>query len=261
MNGNKILGFGIAAGLLAISASARADSVIERIAMAVLAEKFGIDTREIVTLQQQTRLPVYELSPILEGSYYFKQRPATVWQLREQGLGWGQIAQRVGMHPGTFNKLRNQGAFDRDRFWSTAYHDRFGTPNTQISVVRQRGGTFEDVLGAIVIGKLTNKPPQDIYTRYQTERSWATIASSQNVRFEQWQKVSAPVRTRYVLVTSNTKGKSDSDQRSAVKVREKDKSKGHGKKDDDHKGHSQGKGQGKGNGNGKGKSKGKGKGG
>lgn len=259
MNGNKILGFGIAASMLVLSASARSENILERIAIAVLADKFGIDTREIVTLQQQTRLPVYELSPILEGSYYFKQRPATVWQLREQGLGWGQIAQRVGMHPGTFNKLRNQGAFDRDRFWTTSYHDRFGTSNTQISVVRQRGGTLEDVLGAIVIGKLTNKPPQDIYTRYQTERSWMTIASSQNVRFEEWQRVSAPVRTRYVLVTSKSKSKSDSDHRSAVKVREKDKSKGYDKKDDNHKGHSQGKG--KGNGSGKGKSKGKGKGG
>lgn len=256
MNGNKILGFGIAAGMLALSASARSENILERIAIAVLADKFGIDTREIVTLQQQTRLPVYELSPILEGSYYFKQRPATVWQLREQGLGWGQIAQRVGMRPGQFNKLRNQGAFDRDRFWTTSYHDRFGTSNTQISVVRQRGGTLEDVLGAIVIGKLTNKPPQDIYTRYQTERSWMTIASSQNVRFEEWQRVCAPVRTRYSLSEYGAKRRSESGRREMVRVKRKDNDDKFdrrdddrkGKHDDDHKRKSHGKGKSKGKG-------------
>lgn len=251
MKSNKFLGLGIAAGLLALSASARSESILERIAMAVLADKFGIDTREIVSLQQQTRLPVYELAPILEGSHYFKQRPSTVWKLREEGLGWGQIAQRIGMHPGQFNKLRNQGAFDRDRFWTSSYRDRFGASHSQIMVVRQRGGTLEDVLGAVVIGKLTNKPPQDIYARYQTEKSWTTVASNQNVRFEQWRAVSVPVRTRYDIGTPKTKSNSGN--------------RGVGKSKDDWKGKSKGKGgakdKAKGKGNSQGKSKGKGKGG
>ncbi len=250
---SKTLGLGLMAGMLALSASARSEELLERIAVAVLADKFGIDTREVVVLQQQTRLPVYELSPILEGSYYFRQRPTTVWQMREQGLGWGQIAQRVGMHPGTFNKLRKQGAFDRDRFWAMSYRERFGVPETQITVVRQRGGTLEDVLAAIVIGKLTNKPPQDVYARYQTERSWATVASIQNVRIEQWQKVSVPTKVHYTLASSNVKTKSDSKVKVTTgsgKSKDMDKGKGNGNGNGNSK--SQGQGQGKGKGKGKG---------
>ena len=248
---SKTLGLGLMAGMLALSASARSDDLLERIAVAVLADKLGIDTREVVVLQQQTRLPVYELAPILEGAYYFKQQPTTVWRLREQGLGWGQVAQRVGMHPGQFNKLRKQGAFDRDRFWATSYRERFSVPDSQIVVVRQRGGTLEDVLAAIVIGKLTNKPPQDVYTRYQTDRSWATVASNQNVRLEQWQVVSVPTKVHYKLVPSKVKVQSDS----KVKVT------GPGKSKDTGKGKDKGNGNGKGNSKSQGKGNGKGKGG
>lgn len=241
MKTTRFLSLGLAAGLFAVASPAYADSLLEKIATVVLADKFGIDTREIIVIQQQTRLPVYELAPLLEASYHLKQRPATVWQLREQGLGWGQIAQRVGMHPGTFNKLRNQGAFDRDRFWTSSYRERFSVPDDQIAVIRQRGGTLEDVLAAIIVGKLTNKSPQDIYARYQIERSWATVASVANVSWDQWQKVSAPPRNRYnlgELVSSASKGKTTP----PGKLNRKSAGKGNG--------------QGGGKGNGKGKGKG-----
>lgn len=256
---STILGLGMAMSLSGLAATAQGENILERIAVAVLADKFGIDTREVIVLQQQTRLPVYELSPILEGAYYFKQRPATVWQLRQQGLGWGQIAQRVGMHPGQFNKLRKSGAFDRDRFWSTSYRERFGVPDTQVVIVRQRGGTLEDVLAAIIIGKLTKKSPQDVYSRYAVDRSWVTMASNQNVRFEQWQRVSVPVRTPYRLVASKP-DHDDSDHRKGKSSKSggwQNSGKGSGEHSEKHGGGDGNKGRGKGNG----KSKGKGKGG
>lgn len=256
---STILGVGMALSMSSLPAFARSDNMLERIAVAVLADKFGIDTREVIVLQQQTRLPVYELSPILEGAYYFKQRPATVWQLRQQGLGWGQIAQRVGMHPGQFNKLRKEGAFDRDRFWSTSYRERFGVPDSQVVIVRQRGGTLEDVLAAIIIGKLTNKPPQDVYNRYSTERSWVSLASDQNVRFDQWKRVSVPVRTPYRLVASKPVH-DDSDHRKGKSSKSggwQNSGKSSGEHSEKHGGGDGNKGRSKGNG----KSKGKGKGG
>jgi hypothetical protein len=254
---SAILSAGIAMSLSTMSASAHGENILERIAVAVLADKFGIDTREVIVLQQQTRLPVYELAPVLEGAYYFKQRPTTVWQLRQQGLGWGQIAQRVGMHPGQFNKLRKSGAFDEDRFWSTSYRERFGIPDSQIVVLRQRGGTLEDVLAAIIIGKLTNKAPQDVYNRYTVERSWTTISAEEDIRFEQWRRVSVPVRTTYRLAGP----KSGSSDRGRATSGAKSDSWHKGGKDQDDRSEKKGGSEGQGRGNGKGKSKGKGKGG
>ncbi len=265
-----VLCLALATGLVAMSASTRADSLLEKIATVILADKFGIDTREVVDFRQQTQLSPYELAPVYQGAYYFKQKPSTVWQLRKQGLGWGQIAQRLGMHPGTFNKLRNQGAFDQDRFWKNSYQDRFGVSTQRVDVMRKQGGTLENVLGAIIVGKLTKTDPRRIYDQYQTQQSWTTITNNNNVRFDQWQRVSVPVRTVYVMPTS-TKGikvKSKSDKRWDGKGKshgKMDKAKGHEK----HKlsGNSVGKGDkskvkhGNGAGKGSGKGKGKGKGG
>lgn len=257
MNFNKTLSFCLATGLIAMSTAASADNLLERIATALLADKFGIDTRQVVNLQQQTNLSVYELAPVYEGAHYFKQQPSTVWRLRQQGLGWGQIAQRIGMQPGRFNKLRNQGAFDRDHFWTTTYRDRFSVPTQTIQVVRQRGGTLEDVLGSIVIGKLTNKSPQQVYEQYLVDRSWTTISNNYKAPLVHWQRVAKPTRTRYMRVQKPaSQPKTKLKKSPGQKVDHKNKAKG--KSDVRGKGNSKAKGNVKGNAGGKGKGKGKG---
>ena len=265
MRSTKLLFLTLATGLLV--AASRADGLLEKIAMTVLADKFGIDTREVVVLREQTNLPVYDLAPIYEGAHYFGQRPSTVWKLRNQGMGWGQIANSVGMHPGTFNKLRKQGAFDRDRFWTRSYQDRFSVPAERVSVLHKRGGSLEDVLGAIVVGKLSNQDPRLVYDQFQTQRSWTSLTSNHNVRLEDWRRVSTPMRSRYVLPLKSIKVKAKSNNgvrdhgegvgrgKSNVKSHEsvsKKKGSGHEKIK------SHAKGQGKGNA-GKGKGKGKGR--
>lgn len=271
MRKHKVLLVALVAGLLSVPTLSRADSLLERIAMAVLADKFGINTQEVIGLREQTQLPVYELAPIYEGSHYFKQKPSTVWQLRNQGLGWGQIAQRVGMHPGTFNKLRKQGAFDRDRFWETSYQERFNVPTQRVEVIRKAGGTLEDVLGAIIIGKLTRQDPSTVYNQYQTQRSWTTITSASNVRFEDWRRVSVPLPTRYILsrppvvrthpVATRVRVESSSKSKSKGKSDQLHGSKGKHGSDDKAKKNDKSKGKGHSNkGNSKGKG-GKGKGG
>ncbi|MEQ1934469.1 MAG: hypothetical protein ABL962_11430, partial [Fimbriimonadaceae bacterium] len=69
MRKHKVLLVALVAGLLAVPTMSRADSLLERIAMAVLADKFGINTQEVIVLREQTQLPVYELAPIYEGSH------------------------------------------------------------------------------------------------------------------------------------------------------------------------------------------------
>lgn len=252
---SKLLCLGLAAGFLAASTTSHADSLLEKIAVAVLADKFGIDTSQVTILQRQTQLPVFELAPIYEGAHYFKCSPSTVWQLRQQGLGWGQIAHKVGMHPGTFNKLRNQGAFDRDRFWATSYRERFAVPTERVVVIQKAGGTLEDVLAAILIGKLTNREPSQVYDQYRTQRvTWATVATSSNVQFESWRRIAVPVKTRYVIVDPKAKPVPvhRSDDRGKGKASHKD-GQAKGKEKSSGKGAGNGKGQGKGHGNGHGK--------
>lgn len=262
MRANRFLTIGLIVVATTFTAAARADSLLEKVATTILADQFGIDTREVVVLRDRSGGSVYDLAPVYETAHYCHAHPSTVWDLRRQGLGWGQIAQRLGMHPGTFNKLRNAGAFDRDRFWTSTYRDRFGVTDQQVSVLRRGGGSLEDVLGAIIVGKLTNRDPQTVYDAYKTERSWATIGNTYNVRYEDWRRVSKPVKTVYsikVKQSSAAKGNAGravghSNKGGPAKVSGNSKAKGN----------SQGRGNagsGKGNGKGKGGNKGKGKGG
>lgn len=205
MNKTKwILGFVAVTGLTAIPATTRAQTLLEKIAISVLADQFGIDTREVNIFQQRASLSAYDLAPYYEGAHYFKRSPGTIWQLRQDGLGWGQIAQKIGMHPGTFNRLRKQGAFDRDRFWERSYQERFGVNTNQIEVVRRSGGTLEEVLASIVVGKLTKRDPARVYDEYKSAGSWETIARESHVRLEDWKRVSSPARTKMKLTSSKS---------------------------------------------------------
>ncbi len=197
MNKFKFGALSLSLGLLIVAPTARAETLLEKIAATVLADQFGIDTRDVVVLHERTGGSIYDLAPVYQTSHYCKATPDRVWALRQQGLGWGQVAHKLGMHPGTFNKLRNQGVFDRDRFWTTSYRTRFAVPDQQIVVLRQGGGSLEDILGAIIIGKLTKNSPQTVYDQFRTERSWATISDRYRAPLTDWRRVVVPVRTVY----------------------------------------------------------------
>lgn len=191
-------------GLFALAPGAQAQSLLEKIATTVLADKFGIDNREVIVLRERTGGTVYDLAPYYEMSHYGRTSPSRVYELRRSGLGWGQVAHKIGMHPGTFNKLRKQGAFDRDRFWTNNYRDRFGVQEQQITVLRRSGGSLEDVLGAIVLGKLTRQSPQTIYDQFKTDQSWTTISTRYNAPLTDWRRIAVPVRTVYRIPAYTT---------------------------------------------------------
>ncbi len=258
MKPQTIVCLALIAGLHMVPSVSRAETLLERIATSVLADKFGIDTRAVNIFQQQTREPIYDLAPYYEGSHHFNRDPRTIWKLRESGMGWGQIAQKVGMQPGAFNKLRNSGAFDRDRFWTDSYSDRFDIPQERVATMRRSGGTLEDVLGAIVVGKLSKQDPRTVYDQYKTQRSWTSVASTNRVNLTDWRRVSAPVRSRYKLASSDSTagGKSRSSASNSNKGKSTDKGNSKGKAT----GKSSGKGSGKSTGKGKSEGKGKGKG-
>ncbi len=282
----------LATGILA-PATVQAESLLEKIAMTILSDRFGIDTSQVSIFQQQTQLPVYDLAPTYQAAHYFDRSPQEIRRLRNQGLGWGEIAKRVGMQPGEFNRLRNQGAFDRDRFWDDSYRDRFGASNQTVSALRKSGGSHEDILGAILAGKLGGRDPQVAYNDYRDQRSWTTVTKNYNVRFDQWRRVTREVHRHDIprddRWTSNGNngvrdhgkgvGKGKSQGRNDWKNKgKKDKRKGNSNRWDDSKGDGAGdhvrhqgmrertsvgkggSGQGKGQGGGKGGSKSKGNG-
>ena len=163
--------------LVAAPSVSRAQLPLEEIAVTLLADRFGVDPAQIVGFLDRSDLSVFEAAPYYSTSYYTDDPVDEVWRLREQGLGWGQVAQRLGMHPGTFNKLRKSGAFDRDEIWESIYEDRYGVRESDIDLIRRRGGSMRDVLPASIIARASRTSPVTVFQRFRTTRNWDRTAN------------------------------------------------------------------------------------
>ena len=149
---------------------------LEEIALSLLGDRFGIAPEQISAFLGRSDLDVFDAAPYYSTSYYTDHPVDEVWRLREQGLGWGQIAHRLGMHPGTFNKLRKSGEFDRDEIWEDIYEDRYGLRESDLTGIRRRGGSIRDALPAAIIARASRNQPLAVYDRYRSVRDWNRTA-------------------------------------------------------------------------------------
>ena len=242
-NFTKILAATVAL-MTPLAGHAQGGTILDRIAAEILSGKFGISTADIGRVQQTSGLSMYDMAPVLSASSHGNMRADKVWELRRQGLGWGQVAKRMGMHPGTFNKLRVAGAFDSAPIWDNALRSRFPVSGQDLLSARRRGASPQDTIAAILIGRSTNRNMESVFNEhdYDRDRDWKAMCSKHKVDLNQWKK--------------SAKHHEPEKHSSSAKKYDKDKDKGHGQ------GHGKGKGKwmgnGKGNGNGNGKGNGRG---
>lgn len=222
----KKLIFAFAIAVSALPTFARADNVLERIATEILADRFGIDVQDILGTRRETREDVWDLGPVYSMSRYSNRDANEVQRLRASGMGWGQIAKQIGMHPGTFNKLRNQGYFDREPFWDDVMRRRYSLSQQDISGIRKRGAKLEDILGSVIIGKATGKSPSSVYDRYRTIKNWDKTASYYKFDLDNWERVGKKVGWEGSSVPPGTPPVSSGPGKSQGKGKGKGKGKG-----------------------------------
>lgn len=240
-NAMKKLIFAFAIFATALPTFARADNVLERIATEILADRFGIGVQDILGTRRETREDVWDLGPVYSMSRYSNRDANDVQRMRASGMGWGQIAKQIGMHPGTFNKLRNQGYFDREPFWDDVMRRRYNVSQQDITSVRRRGAKLEDILGSVIVARGSGKSPSEVYNRYRSTKNWDKTANHYKFDLDNWKKVGKKVGWEGATVPPG-----------------KSQGKGQGKGTATGKGNSQGKGNGSSKGKGSGNSKGKG---
>lgn len=196
-------------------------SILEEIAAQILGERFGLDTVDIFRVQEQTDEEIWDLGPTLTMSRYGNSTAYEVDRMRDSGLGWGEIAKRIGMHPGTFNKLRNQGYFDRDEFWDDVIHRRYDVDESELDWVRRNGGDQDDVLCSAIIAHSSRKRPTDVYRRYRSTKSWDETAKVYNVTQSQWRN--AGTKVRWEGISTSPKSVKSKGQAASGKARVKTK--------------------------------------
>jgi hypothetical protein len=164
-----------------------------------------------------------------------------IYRMRRDGMGWGQIAHAIGMHPGQFNKMRknNRWANDRDMFddiWRDRF-DRKGTRNSDIDWARSRGMSYRDAYIADQIRRARGGTFQGTVTNHRRGSQW--VSKKANPGFKRATGSFAGPSS------SATKAKSSKKKGSANNFPARGK-------DTSHKNKEKNKGKGKGKGNGRG---------
>lgn len=122
-------------------------SSLEAAAVVVVADVLGLDADFVISTGRRTGASPSVYSPALILSERCHKPFSEVWKAR--GKGWGQVAHSIGMHPGTFNKLRKQGHSVEQIIWIDALHKRYGVSHGLYDSWRKRGLSHGRVLEMI----------------------------------------------------------------------------------------------------------------
>jgi hypothetical protein len=215
-----------------------------------LARDFGLNDSTIFDVRNRYGYNDNELMSALYLNRYGKASWDDIYKMRRNGMGWGQIAHAVGMHPGDFNKARKnqQWSNDRDMF-DDIWRDRFnrkGTRRSDIDLARNRGFSYRDAYIADQIARNNRSSLNDVVNRYNQTRDWR-VTRERFLRNMQRSNNDRPILSGgRPAIQPRTKAKNPpkkSDQKRVF-----DKNKGKNKSDDKSKSKGKGKGKGKGNG-------------
>ena len=106
-------------------------------AVALISDSIGLSPNEIVSMGRDTGVSPLEYGPAVIYSHRTLEPFDRVWARRKQG--WGEIAHSIGMHPGTFNKLRKQGYSVDEIIWMNQCQRHYGINDTDYRSWRNRG--------------------------------------------------------------------------------------------------------------------------
>lgn len=138
-----------AADDIALSAIMRTNklSSLEAAAVVVIADALGLDADFVISTGKKTGASPSVFGPAMILAERCDKPFHEVW--KERGKGWGQVAHSIGMHPGTFNKLRKQGNSVEQIIWMDALKKRYGIPHNQYESWRKQGLSHGKVLEMI----------------------------------------------------------------------------------------------------------------
>lgn len=79
-----------------------------------MADQFNLSVPQLIEARRNYRLRNDDLNTGLYFRKFSRQDLNYVYKLRASGMGWGVIARKLRIHPGTFNKMRKSWNRDSD---------------------------------------------------------------------------------------------------------------------------------------------------
>ncbi len=165
-------------------ASAQIDNkMIQQIAIMLLADKLGIDSGGILgALGGSGGGDIFGMAPAFALQQYAPQTsPQQMYQWRQSGLAWDQVATRAGVPQDRYIQLKNQGYMDSNQAWRNTYQSSFGLNQSQINKLRGMGFNWNDIGRTAVISREAGVSIFNVAARYKQWHNWNTVAQHYKV--------------------------------------------------------------------------------
>ena len=218
----------IPAPYLVLSSDEKA--VEHAVMLAMLAAFFDVDMDVVVVLGK--RHSYADVAVILHLNRSSRCPIGYLERMRRRGLGWGQVAHRVGVHPGTFNQRRvwakkHDAQVAGGYLWGVI-GGYYGIPRDRLRALHKKGYPPAQVVMAANVATHARRPVLDVIRYRAGKQPWNGVASHFNVGKPKF-KQAAPPKAHHPSAKKGAKGGAP----------------GHGKKGPPAKGKGKGKGKGK----------------
>lgn len=172
----------VATGALLLSGTAHASlsmtaiirdhklSATEAAAAILIADALKLDATFVINTSKSTGMAIVDIGPAFYISHHTR-RPVTEVCKKRKGKGWGVIAKEMGMHPGTFNKMRVQGDFDRV-CWVNLANTRYRLSEKDFKGLESHGMGRGDVLATLVISGGDRNKFSGVVSDWKKDKSW-----------------------------------------------------------------------------------------
>jgi len=251
---NKLLGLAI----LALAAPAIADDFIDDLVrryrlnwddaavIGGLSRGFNLDPS--VVLDTRSRFGMHDDDLI--SALYFRRNSRLsiddIYRMRDSGMGWGEIAKEIGMHPGEFNKMRKGWGKMRDRdiaegLWRDQLSRR---SKSDLDWARKRDLSWRDIYVADKASRDRNRKFRDIVNGYERDNDWGRVGGAFDPRYDGrwggdrpgWKPKTTDKNKRTAKTdrpSATAKGHEKNKSRPGKKTKQKGKNKQKGKDDGD----------------------------
>jgi hypothetical protein len=148
----------------------------EAVLLGGLARDFGLTDRNIFDIRSQYGYRNDDMLSALYLNRYGRASWGDIDRMRRSGMGWGEIAHAIGMHPGEVNKMRKEQRWNSDREMADdLWRDRFnrkGSSRNDVDWARNQGFSYRDAYIADQIARANDSRFPTVLNRYRQARSW-----------------------------------------------------------------------------------------
>ncbi|MCH8978182.1 MAG: hypothetical protein IH945_02935 [Armatimonadetes bacterium] len=117
----------------------------------LIGKSLGLDLDFLIDQGHRHHQPIIVIGPALIISRDTGHDLGYVLRHKPKGKGWGQVAKEMGMHPGTFNKMRKQGVSFESMVWMNMLGERYHFSDRDYKRYRREGLTDIELILAVVM--------------------------------------------------------------------------------------------------------------